>query len=109
MKWVTHILWGTAVITLLGIDVATAAATAAVHTVATDALGHSGLRRNKYHDLISIAAAAVLAAYMHSPAHILLGPIHTLLDWASPGRLAVSWWYNVLWSLPPSLILISIY
>jgi hypothetical protein len=109
VKWFTHILWGAAVLTLARIDLAAAAAAAAFHTAATDVLGHSGLRRNKYHDLISIAAAAAVAAYMLNPVYLLLGLLHVFLDWASPGRLAVSWAYNVLWSLPPALILIHTY
>jgi len=109
VKWVTHILWGVAVLTLLKADLVTAAAAAAFHTAVTDVLGHSGLRRNKYHDLISIAVAAVIAAYMLNPIYLLLGLLHVFLDWASPGRLAVSWAYNTLWSLPPALILIHTY
>ena len=109
MKWATHILWGAALLTLLKIDLAAAVATSAVHTAVTDVLGHSGLRRNKYHDLISIAVAAAVAAYMLNPTYLLLGLLHVFLDWASPGRLAVSWAYNVLWSLPPALILIHTY
>ena len=109
MKWATHILWGVAVLALLRIDLATAAAAATLHTVTTDTLGHSGLRRSKYHDLISIVAAAVIAAYMGSPAYLILGVLHIFLDWASPGKLAVSLPYNVLWSLPPVLILMYMY
>ena len=109
MKWFTHILWGVAVLTLARVDLAAAAAAAAFHTAATDMMGHSGLRRNKYHDLISIVAAAAIAAYMLNPAYLLLGLLHVFLDWASPGRLAVNWTYNVLWSLPPALILIHTY
>jgi len=109
VKWVTHILWGVAVLTLFRIDLPAAAVASAVHTAITDTLGHSGLRRSKYHDLISIAAAAALAAYLHSPAYLALGLLHVLLDWASPGRLAVSWLYNVLWSLPPALIIMHMY
>jgi hypothetical protein len=109
VKWATHILWGVAVLALLRIDLATAAAAAALHTVATDMLGHSGLRRSKYHDLISIVAAAVIAAYMGSPVYLVLGLLHIVLDWASPGKLAVALWYNALWSLPPALILMHMY
>jgi hypothetical protein len=94
---------------LLKADLVTAAAAAAFHTAVTDVLGHSGLRRNKYHDLISIAVAAAIAAYMLNPIYLLLGLLHVFLDWASPGRLAVSWAYNILWSLPPALILIHTY
>jgi len=109
MKWVTHILWGVAVLMLFRIDMAVAVAASAIHTAATDILGHSGLRRNKYHDLISIAAAAALAAYLHNPAYLALGPLHVLLDWISPGRLAVDWLYNAAWSLPPALIIMNMY
>jgi hypothetical protein len=109
VKWVTHILWGAALLGLLGVDLYAAAAAAGIHTIVTDVLGHSGLRRNRYHDLIAVAAAAAAAAYMHNPVYILLGLIHILLDWASPGKLAVSWPYNVLWSIPPALILMHIY
>ena len=109
MKWVTHILWGVAVLTLFRVDFAAAAAAAAFHTVATDVLGHSGLRRSKYHDWISIAVAAAIAFYLGNPAYLTLGVLHIFLDWASPGKLAVNWPYNVLWSIPPSLILMYIY
>jgi len=109
VKWATHILWGAALLGLLGVDLYVAAAAAGTHTIVTDVLGHSGLRRNKYHDLVSITAAAVLAAYLHNPAYLVLGLLHAVLDWLSPGRLAVAWWYNVLWSIPPSLILMHIY
>ena len=109
MKWATHIIWGVAILMLLGVDLYAAVAAAGIHTATTDVLGHSGLRRNKYHDLVSIAVAAVIAAYMLNPIYLLLGLIHIFLDWASPGRLAVSWAYNILWSLPPILILAHIY
>lgn len=108
MKWATHILWGTAVLTLFRVDFAVAAAAAAFHTVVTDVLGHSGLRRNKYHDWISIAVAAAIAAYLGLP-HLILGVLHIVLDWVSPGKLAVSLPYNILWSIPPALILLHIY
>jgi hypothetical protein len=109
MKWVTHVLWGAAVLTLARIDLATAAAAATLHTAVTDVMGHSGLRRNKYHDLISLLVAAVIATYMLNPIYLLLGLLHIFLDWVSPGRLAVSWAYNILWSLPPALILVHMY
>ena len=92
----------------LGVDVSTAVVAASLHTAVTDVLGHQGLRRSKYHDVISIAVAVVISAYLHNVAYLILGPIHILLDWASPGKLAVNWMYNLLWSLPPSLILIYI-
>jgi len=109
MKWFTHILWGIAALATLHVGAAVAAVASAVHTVATDVLGHSGLRRNKYHDLISMLAAAALAIYLRSPAVLLLGPVHILLDVASPGRLAVSWAYNAVWSLPAALLIARIY
>ena len=109
MKWVTHILWGAAVLRLLGVELYAAAAAAALHTAVTDMLGHSGLRRSKYHDLISIVAASVIAVYMGSPVYLTLGVLHIFLDWASPGKLAVNLPYNVLWSLPPVLILMYMY
>ena len=105
MKWFTHILWGVALLAVLGVDVSAAAVAASVHTVATDALGHRGLRRSKYHDIISILAAVVISAYLHNVAFLVLGAVHILLDWASPGRLAVNWMYNLIWSIPPALIL----
>jgi len=109
MKWVTHILWGIATLSLLGVDIATAAAVSAVHTVVTDTLGHTGLRRNKYHDLISILAAVVISVYLHNLAVLVLGFEHIALDVASPGRLAVSWAYNAVWSLPAILIMIRLF
>ncbi len=112
MKWFTHIFWNMAVATALcrifaaTCDIyTTLLATAAVHTVATDILGHSGLRRNRYHDALSIAFAAALAAVVGNPILLAFGPLHVILDYASPGRLAVSWWYNVLWSTPAVFIL----
>jgi len=92
----------------LGVDVSTAVVAASLHTAVTDVLGHQGLRRSKYHDVISIVAAVVISAYLHNAALLVLGVIHILLDWASPGRLAVDWMYNLLWSLPPALILVHI-
>ena len=94
---------------LFRIDMAAAAAASAVHTAATDVLGHSGLWRNRYHDLVSMAAAAALAAYLHNPVYIALGVLHVLLDWISPGRLAVDWLYNAAWSLPPALIIMHMH
>jgi hypothetical protein len=32
-----------------------------------------------------------------------------LLDAASPGRLAVSWAYNIIWSLPAALLIARLY
>lgn len=104
MKWYTHILWGAAVVVWLSralsspVDVYTAAAWAALHTVLTDALGHRGLRRSKYHDALSLALAAAIAIAAGNPALLALGPLHTALDYISPGRWAVSPLYNTLWS-----------
>jgi hypothetical protein len=109
MKWVTHILWGIATLSLFGVDIAAAAAASAVHTAVTDAFGHAGLRRNKYHDLISILTAVVISVYFHNLAVLALGLEHIALDAASPGRLAVSWAYNAVWSLPAILIMIHLF
>ncbi len=107
MRWATHILWGVAALAALHVDPVSAAAASAVHTVATDMLGHKGLRRSRYHDLISMLAAVVISAYLHSPAYLALGVLHIFLDWVSPGRLAVSWVYNMMWSLPAALFIVS--
>lgn len=108
MKWFTHVLWGVALLATLGVDITVSVFAASLHTAATDMLGHQGLRRSKYHDVISIVVAVVISAYLHNVAFLVLGAIHILLDWISPGRLAVSWMYNLLWSLPPALILMHI-
>jgi hypothetical protein len=109
VKWFTHILWGVAALAIFHIDPVTAAVASAVHTAATDMLGHKGLRRSKYHGLISVLAASALAVYFRNPAMLLLGPVHILLDAASPGRLAVSWAYNIIWSLPAALLIARLY
>ena len=109
MKWTTHILWGIAVLSILHADLPTAAAAAAVHTAVTDTLGHKGLRRNKYHDLISILTSVVIFVYLHNPAYLTLGVIHILLDAVSHGKLAVSWAYNAIWSLPAALLIALVY
>ena len=109
MKWFTHILWGTAALSIFHADISTAAAAAVVHTVITDTLGHKGLRRNRYHNLISILTAVVISVYLHNPVYLMLGIIHIFLDLASPGKLAVSWAYNVVLSLPAALLIALIY
>jgi len=109
MKWVTHILWGTAALSIFHADISTAAAAAAAHTVITDTLGHKGLRRNRYHNLISILTAVVISVYLHNPVYLMLGVVHIFLDLASPDRLAVSWAYNAIWSLPAALLIVLIY
>ena len=106
MRWATHIIWGAAVLSLFGVNLYDAAAYSSLHTAVTDVLGHSGLRRNKMHDLISLLTAVVISAYMHNPAYIALGAVHIILDILSPGRLAVNVPYNVLWSIPPALIIL---
>jgi hypothetical protein len=109
MKWTTHILWGIATLSLLGVDIAAAAAASAAHTAVTDVFGHTGLRRNKYHDLISILAAVVISIYLHNLAALVLGLEHIALDAASPGRLAASWAYNAVWALPAILMMIRLF
>ena len=106
MRWATHIIWGAAALSLFGVNLYEAAAYSSLHTVVTDVLGHSGLRRNKMHDLISLLTAVVISAYLHNPAYIALGAVHVILDMLSPGRLAVSVPYNVLWGIPPALIIL---
>lgn len=106
MKWVTHIIWGVAVLSLFGVNLYDAAAYSSLHTAVTDVLGHTGLRRNKMHDLISLLTAVVISAYMHNPAYIALGAVHIVLDLMSPGKLAVSMLYNALWSIPPALVIL---
>jgi hypothetical protein len=106
VRWATHIIWGAAALSLFGVNLYDAAAYSSLHTAVTDVLGHSGLRRSKYHDLISLLTAVVISAYIHSPAYIALGAVHIILDILSPGRLAVSVPYNILWSIPPALIIL---
>ncbi len=112
MKWFTHILWNTAAAAALCSIFAmscdtyiTVSAMAALHTVVTDVLGHRGLRRNRYHDAISLITAVVLTASVGNPVLLIFGPIHIVLDRLSPGRLAVSWAYNIMWSLVAVFIL----
>jgi hypothetical protein len=109
VKWATHILWGVAALAIFHVDPVSAAVASSIHTVVTDVLGHKGLRRSRYHGLISMLAAAALAIYFRSPAALLLGPLHIALDAASPGRLAVSWAYNAVWSLPAALLIAQLY
>lgn len=97
MKWVTHIVWGAAVLRFFGAGLPTAFALASLHTVFTDVLGHRGLRRAWYHDILSIIIGILLGLYvgLPMPASLALGLTHVVLDWISPGRLAVSWLYNL--------------
>ena len=92
---------------LLGAPLHLAAAASAVHTAATDALGHSGPRRNKWHHAISLIAAALIAIALNCPQALVLGPLHVLLDFLSPGGLAVSHAYNALWAAAAALLLMA--
>jgi len=106
VKWVTHILWGVAALSLLHVNLYEAAAYSSLHTVVTDTLGHTGLRRNKIHDVVSLLVGVVISAYLHNPAYVILGIVHIILDLLSPGRLAVDMAYNILWSIPASAIIL---
>jgi hypothetical protein len=106
VKWVTHIIWGTAVLSALGANLYEAAAYSSLHTVVTDVLGHTGLRRNKLHDIISMLAAVVISVHLHNPIYMVLGIVHIALDLLSPGKLAVNVPYNLLWSIPPALLIL---
>ena len=93
---------------LLGVQPHLAAAASAVHTVATDALGHSGPRRNKRHGIISLVAAALIAIALNCPQALVLGPLHLALDLLGPGRLAVNRAYNALWAAGGALLLMAV-
>jgi hypothetical protein len=103
VKWVTHILWGVAVLLPLSTPLTDAFTASVVHTVATDKLGHEKrghvIRRSRVHNAASIAAAVALALFYRNPYMVLLGPLHIALDLISPGRWAVSPWYNALFSI----------
>jgi hypothetical protein len=106
VRWYVHALWGLAVMTLLGAPAVTAVIASAAHTAATDIAGHSGWRRNRWHNAISLVAALALALALGCPQALALGPLHVALDLLSPGRLAVSRWYNIAWSLPAAAIIV---
>jgi len=108
VKWYAHALWGVAFMMLLGAPLHVSAAASAVHTVATDALGHSGPRRNRRHGMISLIAAALIAIALNCPQALVLGPLHVLLDFLSPGGLAVSRAYNALWAAGGALLLMAV-
>jgi hypothetical protein len=91
---------------LLGALAVTAVTASAAHTAATDVLGHSGPRRNKWHNAISLVAALALALALGCPQALILGPLHVALDLASPGRLAVSRVYNALWAAAAAIIIV---
>jgi hypothetical protein len=90
---------------LLGAPAVTAVTASAVHAAATDIPGHSGPRRNRWHNAISLVAALALALALGCPQALALGPLHVALDILSPGRLAVSRWYNLAWSLAAATII----
>ena len=92
---------------VLGAPAHLAALASAVHTAATDIVGHSGLRRGRQHNAISIIAAALIAAAFSCPQALALGPLHIVLDFLSPGKLAVSRAYNALWAAAGALLLIT--
>jgi len=107
VKWYAHALWGLAIMTLLGAPLHASAAASAVHTAATDVLGHSGMRRNRWHHAISLIAAALIAIALNCPQALALGPLHVLLDFLSPGRLAVNRAYNALWAAAAALLIMA--
>jgi len=108
MKWATHIAWGIAVLGLMSMPPVPAAVASALHTAAVDMLGHSRGRRARWHWALSIAVAALMAAWARSLPLLALGPLHIILDALSPGRLAASWAYNSLW-IAAALFLICTY
>jgi hypothetical protein len=70
-------------------------AAASLHTAITDMLGHRGYRRARWHDALSVALGVAIGLYLgNAAAGLAMGLIHVVLDWISPGRLAVSWLYN---------------
>lgn len=94
MKWITHILYGVLIGEYLGIPLSNSLPLSVTHTVLTDLLGHHGLRRAPWHDFLSLALGVLLS--MNNLIYgIALGLTHILLDIISPGRLAVSLWYNL--------------
>lgn len=94
MKWITHILYGVLIGEYLGVPLSNSLPLSVTHTVLTDLLGHRGLRRAPWHDPLSLALG-VLLSIDNLIYGIALGLTHILLDFISPGRLAVSLWYNL--------------
>ena len=93
MKWLTHVVWGS--LPFLPSMGLMAYAVASVHTAITDVMGHWGYRRAMWHDALSVVLGVAIGWYLDNvAAGLLLGLIHVVLDWLSPGRLAVSWLYN---------------
>lgn len=110
MKWVTHIAWGLLVLYMLGVPLQTAAALATAHTVVTDLIGHSGLRRNKIHDIASVVVGAALAGpVVGIMPGLASGITHVVLDLMSPGKLAVAWWYNAIFLATAGLLFQYLY
>jgi len=109
MKWFTHIIWGAFLPILVGVKVEEAVSLAVVHTVLTDVLGHERrgpiIRRAPYHDALSLILGFMIAAFMGNPIYLWLGAIHVFLDFLSPGRLGVSYFYSLVWAMVPALIL----
>lgn len=96
VRWLTHIIWGVAALSFFSVDLTAAAVMSFIHTALTDVFGHTGLHRNRYHDILAIFWAVLIAGLMKNPAFIVLGPVHIILDLISPGRWAVNWAYNSL-------------
>jgi hypothetical protein len=96
VRWLTHIIWGVAALSFFAVDLTVAAGMSFIHTALTDIFGHTGLHRNRYHDMLAIFWAVLIAGLMKNPAFIVLGPLHIILDLISPGRWAVNWAYNSL-------------
>jgi len=87
-------VWAGLVYNFAGAPPPLALALAAAATVLTDVFGHRGLRRAWWHDPLALAVHT--AVYPQGGAwSIAAGLTHVALDWASPGQLAVSWWYNL--------------
>ena len=107
VRWLTHIIWGVAALSFFPIDLTVAAGASFIHTALTDILGHAGLRRNRYHDILAIFWAVLIAGLMGNPAFIVLGPLHILLDLISPGRWAVNWAYNSLFIALAAALLVA--
>jgi hypothetical protein len=106
MKWFAHVTWG-ALFPCLWRPPYEAAFYALAHTVLTDTLGHHGLRRSAYHDVLSMVFAIIIATSV-SPVYLWLGVIHIVLDRLSPGRLGVSFTYSLVWTLVALILYIAL-
>ncbi len=94
MKWVTHVVWGA--LPFLSTMGPLSYAVASLHTALTDVMGHWGYRRAKWHDVLSVVLGVAIGLHLGNvAAGLAMGLIHVVLDWLSPGRLAVSWLYNL--------------